>query len=689
MKKSNKISTKVAATLLAVCWSVIPLTAAAEEKNHEQQEFNLPEIVTTATRTEQTLKDTPSTVQVITREDIELRQNQTLADVLKDAMGVTVFKDFQGRSQFSIRGSESRHILIMVDGRRLGGELSYNSANANDIDRIRMDNVERIEIVRGPAGALYGSDAMGGVVNVITKKIKKNEGRLLYEYATWNGMKKAGPNMQMYYQGVNDAQNFAWSVSAGEKKPSPFFMEDGKTTANYYGKEQPITLRGVYTFTNGNQLTLDYSKLWEELDINSVQKSMAPGMPDIPQTVKNNNTRTDWSLEYSGKDNHQNWQLRAYRSKYDKDYSSYSTVKMGHGPAKTMLSKFDLVQREISVLEGRNSWHAGDNHLLTAGFELRKDESEGTRIKKPNSVGTSVSYGNLKGTSDRAAITYRAFYLQDELKVGEKLLIIPSMRYDWSDKFDSQLTPRLGITYKVKDDLRIKGVIGKGYKTPTVNELYHNWEMFSGRMGSIGQYYQGNPNINPEKSTDYELSIEKDWQKTSARVGLFRNDVKNLINSYWTGEYIRFNGSKDKLMSYRNVDKAIIQGVEGEVSHNLTEAVKLRVGYLYLDAKDKERDTRLEGRARHQINFGLTYRPLQSPWNFNLDVVMLRDMLVSEESFSNRYYHKSYHIVNVMAENKMTKDAMLYMGVDNLTNYTDYDHGNVGRLYRCGVQYKF
>lgn len=90
-------------------------------------------------------------------------------DALKGALGVNVFNDFQGRSNVSIRGSESRHVLIMVDGKRLGGEAAYNSANAWDVDRIRMEDVERVEIIRGPAGALYGSDAMGGVINVITK----------------------------------------------------------------------------------------------------------------------------------------------------------------------------------------------------------------------------------------------------------------------------------------------------------------------------------------------------------------------------------------------------------------------------------------------------------------------------------------------------------------------------------------
>lgn len=686
MVRFNTVKACWAAIALTGCWAVAPLPAFAAEQDGNPQDFILPEVVITATRTEQTVKDTPSTVQVIKREDIELRQNQTLGDVLKNAMGVTVFKDFQGRSQFRIRGSESRHVLLMIDGRRIGGELSFNSANAQEMDRIRMDNVERIEIIRGPAGALYGSDAMGGVVNVITKKPQKNEGHLLYEYAAWNGMEKAGPNMQFYYQGVNDARNFAWSISAGQHKPRPFFLQD-ETTANYYGKEEPVALSGTYTFNNGNHVKIDYSKLWEELDTRTILKSQGPGMPDIPQLVKNDNTRTDWSLEYGGKDTRQDWQVRAYRSKYDKDYSSYNIVNR---KVNTTPYKFDVVERTISVLEGRDSWHAGEKQLVTAGFEWRKDESEGTRIKKPGSTGKPVSYGGKGGISDAAAITYRAFYIQDEIKAGEKLLVIPSLRHDWSDKFASQFTPRLGLTYAINKDTRLKSIIGKGYKTPTVNELYHNWEMFSKMMGKPGEFWQGNPDLKPEKSTDYEISLEKDWNKTSARVGVFRNEIKELIVGYWTGNYIQFNGSNDKVMTYRNVDQATIQGFEGEVSQKLTEALKLRLGYLYLDARDKQLDMRLEGRARHQINVGLTYHPLRSSWNVNLDLVSLRDILKKEGSAASfKYITQSYSIVNVMAEKNMTKDAMFYVGVDNLTDYTDYDHSNVGRVYRSGIQYKF
>ena len=696
MMIKRRAKSKAAAAFLAVCCTLSPLAAFAAESTGDKQEFALPEIIVTATRTEQTVKDTPSTVQVITREDIERRQSQTLADVLHEATGITMYSDFQGRPNLRIRGSESRHVLIMVDGRRMGGELSYNSANVYDINRIRMENVERVEIIRGSAGAIYGSDAMGGVINVITKKPKQNEGHLSYEYAFWDGREKANQNMQFYYQGINKDGSFTWSLSAGQHKPQPFYILDNgiPTTVNYYGKEQPISLSGTWNLDDGRHVRIDFSKLSEKTYADQ-RFSMSPSM-NVPQRVKNDNSRTDWSLEYGGKDTSKDWQIRAYQSKYDKDYSSYNS-------GSTTAYRFDLIERKLSVLEGRNSWQANTQNKITAGFEWRKDESEGTRIKKPGSAGWNISYPGVAKPelADSASIEYRALYVQDEFTASDKLLLIPSVRYDWSDQFSSEITSRLGITYKAQPDLRVKAVIGQGYKTPTVNELYHHFEMFRtmppSPMSTPGQFFAGNPDLQPENSTDYEISLEKDWDQTTARIGLFRSNVRNLIESYDTGRKAQAAGypvtdQYIALMSYRNIDKATLQGAESEVSHQLNDATKLRLGYTYLDARNDTAGSRLLDRPRHQLNLGVSYQPPQSDWTLDLNVVTLKDYITKVNPKSTTDHtreNQSYSIVNIMAKNQINEHTMLYLGVDNLSDHVDYSHGHVGRVYRTGVQYKF
>lgn len=247
-------------TLIGSSFLFSGVTAHAEEVT---ESFTLDPMVITATRTEMSVKESPSAVEIVSSKKLEETQAKTLRDALKSALGVNVFNDFQGRRNVSIRGSESRHVLIMVDGKRLGGELSYNSANAWDVDRIRMEDVERVEIIRGPAGALYGSDAMAGVINVITKTPEKNAGSINYEYGWYENGKGAGYKSNVYLQGVE--KNVSYKLNAGLNNNRPYMDPAGSgDEMNFYGKEQPISLSVGYKFDNGNQLSADFSRIKED-----------------------------------------------------------------------------------------------------------------------------------------------------------------------------------------------------------------------------------------------------------------------------------------------------------------------------------------------------------------------------------------------------------------------------------------
>jgi outer membrane receptor for ferrienterochelin and colicins len=163
--RGQKMGTKKSTyfTLLALL-----LTMPAVQAQAGTEEFDLPEVVVTATKTEMNVKDVPSAVQVITKEDIEARGARTLKDVLRFATGVNIMRSGT-REAVSIRGFDSRFSMILVDGKRIASEIDQNY----ELDRISMENIERIEIVRGPVSSLYGTEALGGVVNIITKKSTK------------------------------------------------------------------------------------------------------------------------------------------------------------------------------------------------------------------------------------------------------------------------------------------------------------------------------------------------------------------------------------------------------------------------------------------------------------------------------------------------------------------------------------
>lgn len=702
--QKKELSKLVLTTLLtgSVLWGG---TAFAAEEN--LQEFSLDTMVVTATRTAMTVKETPSTVEIVDSKKLEQTQAKTLHDALKGALGVNVFNDFQGRSNVSIRGSESRHVLIMVDGKRLGGEAAYNSANAWDVDRIRMEDVERVEIIRGPAGAMYGSDAMGGVINVITKTPDKTTADINYEYGWYEDGKGAGYKGNLYLQGAEG--NYSYKINAGLNKNRPYLDPKGSgDSMNFYGKQQLLSLNVGYKFDNGNELSVDFSKIKEDNQKSSTSRTvMMPGKvwQDKVQTIYNDNKRTDYAITYKGSDDKQDWMFRAYKSVFDKHYMNQNNTRMTMmgkpGAWKLQDPKIDTVKRTLSVIEGKDTFNLSDKNKLTAGFEYRKDQSEGTRLKKPN---TSLADGNAHDAYDKAAINYLAAYVQDEFRPDDKWLIIPSVRFDHSDQFSNKLTSNLAATYNAADDVRIKAVVGQGYKTPTVNDLYIFWEMYAANPGGKGQFYVGNPDLKPEKSLSYELSVEKDWgDRSTVHLGVFRNEVKDLISTYWTGKLTDddpdlYPGVKgDMIMAYENIPEATLQGVELYGSHRLGKNIYLNAGYTFLDAKDKTNGTRLKDRAKHQVTFGVSYQPENIyAWDLSFDLVSNIGYYFNNGDKSTMgnfvYETKDFTIANIMASRHLNKDTKIYLGIDNISNHQNfgpYSDGNLGRLYRVGMEYKF
>lgn len=748
--QKKELSKLVLTTLLTggVLWGG---TAFAAEEN--LQEFSLDTMVVTATRTEMSVKEAPSAVQVVDSKKLEQTQAKTLHDALKGALGVNVFNDFQGRSNVSIRGSKSRHVLIMVDGKRLGGELSYNSANAWDVDRIRMEDVERVEIIRGPAGALYGSDAIGGVINVITRTPEKTTATVNYEYGWYEDGKGAGYKGNLYLQGAE--KNYSYKINAGLNNSRPYEVAVNDQ-ANFYGEEQPLSLNVGYTFDNGNKLSFDFSRLKEDTHRTYLTKKKMTDKFSLTGTeaVFNKNKRTDYAVTYQGSDDINNWLFRAYKSVFDKEYAKNtkypsmgggsmgggsmgggsmgggsmgggsmgggstgggmpggmpggSTGGMtggGSGMGGAMASLIrpinDEVKRTLSVFEGNNSWTLSNKNKLTAGFEYRQDKSEGTRLKKAN---TSLS-GNAYTARDRAEINYWAAYVQDELKPTEKWLIIPSVRFDHSDKFGNEVTSRIATTYNAADDVRVKAVVGQGYKTPTVNELYHFWEMYAQVGKNEGEFYVGNPDLQPEKSLSYELAIEKDWgDKTTVHFGLFRNELKDMIQEFDTGMKTTDNPTlypgigKDRIMTYKNIPEATMQGAELSASHKLAKDIYLNLGYTFLDAKDKTEGTRLIDTSKHQLTFGVSYQPENIyAWDVSFDLVSNFNYYYRDNERSTMkdpvYDTKNFTIANIMTSKYINKDTKIYLGIDNISNHQNFGlfaDGNLGRLYRVGMEYKF
>lgn len=648
MKQRKKV---LAAACLAVL--VSQNSAFAEEvTNNEQKTRN---VVVTATRTEQNVAETPMAVEVITAEQIAQKGATTLRQVLGNALSVQLVQTSNhGRSTVAIRGMHAQHTLILIDGKRASGETGMSATNTYEVDRIRLEDVERIEILRGPASSLYGSDAMGGVINIITKNPQKQQWQLTLEDGVFGRGSNAYKNWALRYDSGKTGA-FSWSLSAASKDEQPLISEKATNMSlNMYGTRWPINFKGIWDLAPGRRMVFDIDYLKEDLErLNSTRYIYK-------------NTRLDYSVAYEAKYAKGDYQIRLYQSVLDRDYDSRNITTGA-------LSSFDVIRRTTSVAEAKSTFEWGKNHLATVGGEIRRDEIRGTRLN--TGIDNYTVYREGKSASgSTGSLNYGAFYLQDEWKLSPKLLIIPSLRFDGSDKFDSAVSPKFGATYTLDGNNRLKFVYGHGYKTPTPTELYQSF-----LMGPTWWY--GNPNLKPERSQSVELAWEWSAKNRSSRIGYFHNKMTAYISYYRPlGTYY----------TYKNIAGATLQGVEAEYRWKLNKYLDLGLNYSYLSAINDETGARLEDRASHTIGSSITYNDEKNGFSADLSGKWLIGLIDSNEAItSTQYREKSYLLWNLMLNKKLNANTSVYAGIDNIFNYKDEYLWINGAVYRVGMKFTF
>lgn len=463
----QKFSKKSSLALTLCILSAISSSGYAAEKDSLHQ-YNLDEYVVTATRTALTQKEVPQSVEVITKDDIQNVGAISVRDVLKTATNLHIDDGGGHGDQFTIRGSVTNDILILVNGRRIAGENIYpnGSSNTRILDRLNLSNVERIEIVRGPGGALYGSDAQGGVINIITKKSEKPEFII--------GMTSGSREMSNYYHWDTGRDNkFSAVLDANFSKLRNF---EGKAAGFTYGPKQSYTLDMDYDMDTKNRLNLvlDYDK----------ENLQYQGTSSISKRIQNRKTA---ALTYEGESTNSKYSLTSTYSQFENETSD---------------KKYKFWN-----VEARDSIQTAANNKVTFGTEFRVTEGS-----------AYVASG-----SDRAE--QYALYVQDEYRAGSKLLLIPSIRYDHHDSFGSHTSPNLGATYFIDDNSRFKANYGSAYRSPSVDELYGDFS-----HGGMFTVY-GNPDLKPEKTRGYEFSYEHEFNDdTSTKVTYFKNKKKDAIS---------------------------------------------------------------------------------------------------------------------------------------------------------------
>lgn len=672
-----RLSTKKQQTLLTLS-VLLGLSSPVYAQDIQNNDVIVtPDVVVTATRTQEEVKVVPQTVEVITKEDIEQLGATDVYSALRLAANIDVTSAGMAGHNVMIRGMSTNHTLILIDGKRFAGEDTSATQNVYALGRFSLSNIERIEIVRGSASAQYGSDALGGVINIITKKSK--------EPSVMVGISTGSEAINNYYhidfgkQG-NFSSTFDMRFSDVRKN-----MQAGDEGSNYYGPIQDFNFAGTWDLGNDKEIDLTLGYYNEHTKADYADKYTSTGVFQTSKDKKEwyDYRRYDYSLGYSGKTDNSDYMIRTFYSRLDKENNLYNYrdnfPEQMENILGSMYPKYDWDKSTYTLwgIEGKNTIQLNDNHLLTFGGEYRQNKVEGTRLSDGGDNVHQVSQsGNgivsNKYYSDKEINTW-AGYIQDEWQVNDKLLVIPSVRYDHDSSFGGEVTPKIGATYFISDNSRIKANWGKGFKAPTISELY--MAMHRAMGGQTVNVY-GNPDLKPEKSTSWDISFEAEKDNNFGKLTYFNNDVKNLITT-------KQIGSSYYDQRYINVDEAEIDGVEMEIGRNLDDKWTIKATSNWLDATDKVNGDRLDNRARNMTTLQLLYDD-HDDWGYSA---------ILWQQWANKYHYDdndyNFTTTNFVLNKKFGEGNRVYAGVDNIFNKKISDIGLDGMIWRLGAEWTF
>lgn len=638
----QKFSKKSSLALTLCILSAISSSGYAAEKS-DMITYSLDEVVVTATKTELTQKENPRSVEVITKEDIQNTGAISVRDALRTATNIDIVSvNHGGGENISIRGGDTDGVLILVNGRRVAGENYFMSqgSNAYALDRLNLSNVDHIEILRGPASAIYGSGAMSGVINIITKKSEKPE----FSVGVATGTNEMS-NYYHYDTGKNGKVSVNFDVNFSKLRNI-----DSKAGKNLlHGPKQAYNLNLDYEMDENNNLNLmlDYAK--DNLETRMRDFSVSSSAPDdlkYPITSFTSERKTI-ALTYDGKNSNSDYSLSASYSQLNRDPYAADTPGTNEKKYKSW------------NIEARDTIRTSDNNKLIFGGEYRGDKA------------SIYSGDNTVKNTDQYSL-----YLYDEYRVDNKLLLTPAIRYDYHKSFGSHTSPNLGATYFISDKSRFKANYGTSYRAPSVDELYGAFT-HGGIWG--GMAIVGNPDLKPEKSKGWEISYEQEFgDTTSAKLTYFDNKKEDAIS------YKIEMASPSQMGKFYNIDSTSSKGVEFEIKHDFGKGFTLVGNYNWLDSVDDTTGERLNYNARNTYMAKLMWtEPIKKEWNITAWNKWYTDFQYNSDTVY------SVNTFNFTVTKRWGDKYRVFAGIDNVFNKDLSDMGYYGRLWRVGAEMKF
>jgi outer membrane cobalamin receptor len=571
------------------------------EVRAEDASVQLKEVVVTATKTEKEPQDLTQTVTVITANEIQKSGATTAAEVIERTAGSDVknYGSTGSLSTINLRGANAEQVLVLLDGRRL------NSASAGGFDMadlaVPLEQIDRIEIVRGPSSALYGADAVGGVVNIITKKPSG---------AATTATGEAGSHGFESYtlSNSNKLDKIYYTLSVGKEKYDGF-------RANSDLDQWTAGAKLGYDLSRDSSLEFTTDYLAKEIGV--------PGSLDFPSPLARQWDRTiGSSLTYRTKFSKElDLRLNAYQNRERITYLDPDPI-------------FPVDSKHTSTstgAEAQTNWLANSKNLVTFGVDARQD------------------HVNSTDAGEHTASLW-AVYLQDEISLGESLIVVIGGRNDKHSVYGDKFSPKASARYLFSSTGTIvRASAGQAFRAPTLNELFWTFDGFE----------QGNPNLKPETSKEYEAGIEQPFGKgNSVKFTYFERKVDDLIQWLPNSSFI---------YSPINIGKARITGSETEVKLVPFEPLTWAVNYTYLRAVDEGTGLYVYNVPAEQLK---SYLNLTLPTKTNLYIEGRYVKNYSQPALPNPSLH--YTVVDakilqpVKLGEKMACDV--FFGVKNLFN---------------------
>ena len=638
--------------ILLFLWASSGLFSGEQQKPKPPSPADHYEIVVTATRLETPAREVGSSLSIVSGFDLSRFKKTFVLEALREAPGVSVVQNggMGEASSVFLRGANSEHTLVLLDGVELNDPI--NPSRSADLAHLFLANVSRLEILRGPQGPLYGSDALGGVVNIIPGR---GQGR---------------PRLMLTSSGGTYGTFLGQAAVSGSEGPASYsfglsrYVTGGISAADatLAGNSEPdgyrnSTLSGRVGLALRENIEVDLvgHAIWADTDIDNF------GGPygDDP------NSRQDYhSLFLKGQ----------VRGLFLENRWEQKLTVSAVGSRRSHLNSQDEVhplEYEEGLFKGRMLSLAWQNNVflnagqtLTAGLEYEREQGESEYLAKgPWGVSSSAF---PRRTAETAGL-----YLQDSLRFVDRFFATAGLRFDHHSRTGEALTYRLAPAYILKSSqTKIRASLGSGFKSPSLYQLYAPGTAF----GPIG-----NEGLRPERSVGWDAGVEQPLFDGRARVALtyFHNDFQDLIDFSVTQGYI-------------NIGRAETRGIEVELSARPREELSLGLIYSRQDARDKTQGTPLLRRPKDILSARLAYSFL-ARWTAAaaLDYMGRREDMNYNVWPAETVTLPAYALLNGVVSYQAAKSTQLFLRLDNILDRRYemvYGYGTLGFSIQAGVR---